>query len=460
MTEEISSGNSGNEPKRVFISDQYIGDIIDRLNSSASRMERVEIRSFRGYMISGYIFNSPPSRFAQSFQEVGIVSFLGDQEISDEIIPILGKTARIEVFFGKEFDGGYHSLQEWISKTLFDLVAETGVLFTLSLASADVVLPVVSGDSYYIHLNSSPPGERIPDLKRTSVCNVLFGEDANGPLFVCAPVRGYGNVIYDDEGEPLAQIMGKSIYLFLPTKNIQIYRRDQGQIFRVAMRHVWNAIHQKNFARASGTKIEESEDLFTAYDAVWSATLRGIERSRENTLAEIVQLERKIHDLHMHLRHIKEIMAFRALSALGEMSAEKETERAKDWERIASFPLIDSIECVDDGLQIKTKQVFMQFDGVMYHLGSYFIRIGEYVEPIIWSDDSRHPKGVMHPHIGKSLSPCYGNATIEISRAAAQGNIADLLELTLSWLSTGYDPSLTETPITEWPKHEGGSHHG
>jgi hypothetical protein len=122
------------------------------------------------------------------------------------------------------------------------------------------------------------------------------------------------------------------------------------------------------------------------------------------------------------------------------------------YRRIKAEPDVAKLAIVDGGLQVETKPLEIEYQGVRYDLGPFVIRVGRRGVVSIWSESPRHPGGVPHPHIAKDGGPCFGNATDAILKAGADHRYHDAVTLVLRWLKDGYSPQLASVKIEEWPK--------
>ncbi len=128
---------------------------------------------------------------------------------------------------------------------------------------------------------------------------------------------------------------------------------------------------------------------------------------------------------------------------------------SSDIDRLQALPLVSRVTQTKQvpAIEVATKTICMNHEGVNYDLGEFSIRILFLGKIEIVALRTTHPEGVPHPHISMYGTPCFGNVSDAVTSALAEYRYCDLVSCVLSWLTEGYTPELIVVhPIEEWPR--------
>jgi hypothetical protein len=296
---------------------------------------------------------------------------------------------------------------------------------------------------YRIFTNSSPAGE----VART-FGSTIFGMplDKDGyPVGILKPTPGRGISLMDQDEHPCVQVIGNKIYFLVPT--VDNYRGELSRIiFRKLFISGWDGI--RSLAAEKKTKPLSRRGRAKVIDHWVDCYAEGFRK-------EVASLDEKaaiaMKELAAYMRSKQEFaMVLAFLNAPGYARRAKK-RLADDLDALRSSPDFQGLFVVDEGLHLATKRIIIEHGGRNYDLGFFTIRIGRNGRVSVWNDQPTHPGRLSHPHVNEDGSPCFGNATEAIIKAAAEFRYYDAACMTLRWLKDGYTPELAAVKIEEWP---------
>ncbi len=342
-----------------------------------------------------------------------------------------------------------HGLGQDFTKTIQLLASCTGMHVLFAAPQSKHATPL-RDDVYdlYIVIDASPPGD-VSTLKRTKLCGLdLVDGTTYQKIRHGGPTAGYGNVVKDEDEHSVAQIVGNTLYLFVPL--VPAARRllpdtNGPGLFKRVLRLAWNAYLEIRVPCEETPITEEEEFVYEVQQE-----LRLITNSAKLYLADIDQQQRNLDEQQAKLLADKRT-AILMLEKLQQVQENPDHERwAKDWVALTSHPAVKRILSVDGGMHVETVALTGTHEGQVYQFGSFVIR---YVrsEIFVWSSNPAHPRGRAHPHISQAGVACFGNMGLAIQDAASEMRLYDAVELVLRWLTEGYDPALAEVKIEDWP---------
>ncbi len=296
-----------------------------------------------------------------------------------------------------------------------------------------------------IFTNCVPPGE-VSSCHRGRVFNLPLAAD--GKEQVCMNFTPGRGIAAEDDGGAVAQIVGSNFYFLGPM--ITCFNEiTSAKIFELLLAECWNAYcnEKKEKKESRPAPLEQVMFMSEAYD--W-LTLRPqhIERTLAGTNMELLG---KFEEIAVIQKNIRQYIQLLEVLKSDQYASNARERLGEEWKKISALSDIENLAIIDDGLQAHTKPIAMKYNGVMYNVGSFVIRVSKYGTISVWSENPTHPDRVPHPHIGKDGTPCFGNATEAIIRAASALRYADTFSYVLRWLRDGYTPELALVKIEEWP---------
>lgn len=305
-----------------------------------------------------------------------------------------------------------------------------------------------NGDIHFV-VGATHPGA-YSDISRSHVCGIRVHETGRY-IRLYGATRGVGFVVKDDKGSEIAQVVGSTVYLFVPNpeKLTFLFSGTEG-------RDLYSRIIDASWAAMAGGKEPK---------AVPINSLRSYRRRTANSFKtmesilglHLASLDVKIKEATERLRALYvEKETYVRMQAFHKARREEDVREfpKRDWNRMRKHPLVERMLWVDDAVHVHTGPIVFEHDGRRFDLGRFIIRMEAGYTPSVWAIDHKHPARAMHPHISKTGITCFGNISAALAQAAGEGRAADTLDLMLSWLQDGYDPNLADTKIEEWPALE------
>lgn len=331
--------------------------------------------------------------------------------------------------------------------TMEGLARLSGWTIALHLNTTTTQSPFLDEHTLHLLVGSTPPGQQGPQWLKAA-----FGGRIDKDyewVSSRAPTRGRGVVVYDDDEQPLVQLIGRTAYILFPIIG-KFHGKESLAIFAKMLRAIWNRLHREPNAWAQDhTSKEQGRKAFvTALTAQADATPRHWEQRLDKLRDEIASAEERLRLLYASFNEQASIADAARKSELFQRTVARLPE---DYKRIIDHPDVASVYVRDGGIHVETKLVIARYERTSYRLGRYVIRIGEAGEVSVWGLASEHPQGIPHPHLPITGTPCFGTASSAIMRAAGELRFADCVLYVLAWLKEGYAPEGAETKIEEWP---------
>jgi len=277
----------------------------------------------------------------------------------------------------------HEGVLEYIQNVLHDLSYYTGISFRLDFASGPGFIPEEATErELNIVVGASAPGE-YRFYRSTHICGVML--DAAGyQVTRPAPSLGRGFVVKDDDGYDVVQIVGRTIYLLIPTtklSSLHTLGRESGDLFLHALRLGWNAYVEGGEVNSPPIIDEEG----------YKGALAGIGNSI--SVATLLRLKTIDELLEETLARYRELLSEKRektalVSATMRTCVDRVGRYSEDWKRIQERPEVDSVYLVDGGINIRTKHIVSEeWEGNQHNYGVYHIRFGEHGRVSVWCEN-------------------------------------------------------------------------
>lgn len=302
-------------------------------------------------------------------------------------------------------------------------------------------------DTITVVLGGLPPGES-GTLWAETVVGIRLDQDQRTQIKVPGYAKGYGKVVRDEDNCAVAQLVGSTIYLFLPTSAEKLYLLAGHEIdlFAKALQVALEAL--PSFQTAPHLPVLDGENVVARSKHISGFYNQRADKKISAVYERINALKKEMNELFTSLRLLQSRRA-----SFPEVYTPNDDDVMAEWTKLEQHPLFDYAEwSLDNCLHIHTKDVLMDSgNGEMRNVGRFVIRVAVFEGVWVWSKYLTHPKRIPHPHIGQSGSVCFGNITQEVERLIVYGTEAEISLLVLDWLGEGYDAGLADTKLEEWP---------
>lgn len=311
-----------------------------------------------------------------------------------------------------------------------------------------MVPPTKSGRALFVVLGAVPPG-----YTASRHATHLFGQpiaESGYRARLPAPTIDVGYVVKNDLDESIAQIVDDTIYLFVPINRFGISQLIDPTVhlFRRSMNLAWNAYLE---GRPTDPTVSQSITEHHEY----------VDRTM-NPHREIARLRDELADADAQIEQAQRILTD-GLAKRARLVATIEGTRARPgfdaegvWQNLQDSPFLDAVrEASNGGVYYCTKPLIMTDEtGTERYVGRLAISIERPSDILVWSLDNPHIRGVPHPHVNRYGDLCLGNVTQSVSRLLAEQKEAETAVLIMRMLAEGYDRTLTEHKLEEWPTPE------
>lgn len=294
-------------------------------------------------------------------------------------------------------------------------------------------------------LGGVPPG-----YKGTRSATHFFGTAIVKPGYEARlnkPTLDVGYVVKNDFDEAIAQIVGNTIYLYIPLNCIAISQLvdPSKKLFNRAMTLAWN-----EYVRGKAAQLPTLPEITNS-----QAYLERI----MNPQNMITLLREKLGEIDEEImqtqRELTRLLAKKAglITAITGTEAREYEDIETGWERLQDSPFLDSMYEASTGtVYYHTKALIIpDTEGKERYIGRLAITIEQPYKVIVWSLDTPHPGDIPHPHVNCYGEVCFGNVTQSVAQLLAEQKEAEVIVLIMRLLAEGYDDILTEHKVTEWP---------
>lgn len=340
------------------------------------------------------------------------------------------------------------SVVEKLTAVLRAFCKRTGRKATMHFVDGPGFVPFPKGRRVHFVVGASPAGS-IKESDHARVCGIRVHKEGKYIRF-WGPTEGMGTLVKDKEKGMVGQIVGSTVYLFVPTPASAtfLFEGTEGaDMYSRAIKCAWKTMTGKQ-KRLKVSRLKSADDY------------RQFIEEQYGSMGKLMGLQQNLIDIRIQdttdkLRTLyAEKESYLRLSQLEEAKTEKEKTEApvRDWERMQKHPLVKRIRSVEGAIHIQTRKIIAEHEGKYYNLGRFMIRLEFGGTPSIWSEHPTHRNRAQHPHISKTGVICFGNIAVPLTQAMGELRMADALELLLNWLCEGYDPNLADVKIEEWPR--------
>lgn len=312
-----------------------------------------------------------------------------------------------------------------------------------------MVPPIRSANTLKVVLGAVPPG-----YTKARHATHLFDVRIVQPGYrssLPAPTIDVGHVVKNDIDEPIAQIVDDTIYLFVPMGHFGISQLVDPtvRLFRRAMNLAWNA-----YVDGVSDRTEPELTPVTDHHAYIERTL--------NPHQEIARLREELSEVDDTIltaqRVLTENLAKKArlVATIEGTSARIDYDPETAWNELTQCPYLESIYAASNGgVHYRSAPLILTDEtGQARFIGQLGLSIERPDSIRVWSIDTPHRSGVPHPHVNHYGDVCLGNVTQSVSHLLAGHREAEAAILILRMLAEGYDPTLTEHKLSEWPTPE------
>ena len=304
-------------------------------------------------------------------------------------------------------------------------------------------------ENLHVVLSSSPPGRT--ENQRLIMLDTVMVSTKSGGAKCPGPAEGRGHAVLFDEEFTIGQIVGSTLYLFLPTGKEwpaeYAHRRDNP--FLIALSTVWqDYLLLQREPLEPEVEVTSYEDFAAyAFKETFAALLN---EAQQQALKQLQQRAESLrHELALVYSQMK--IAVTVLEALEQEPTHLDLPPL--WEQLSTHPSIERITVLNETtFHYHTTPVHIEDEaGRLRDVGSFTIEVGDF-NVYIWSNRITHPKRISHPHITSTQnSICFGNISSEVAKLCAENRKVEVALLCLRWLTEGYEPTLTYHRVEEWP---------
>ncbi len=293
------------------------------------------------------------------------------------------------------------------------------------------------------------------------------------------PPREGGDVIYDTNGTPVAQVEDGAIYILVNIDANDYLNRDTS--FQSHWSHDAEVL-EKILTDAIPIAKRQLSALASipSYERMVINTRKRLEGSTEVAIegfsTEYNSSESKIRQLRESIdrgvresdAHLAQYVAYQQKvredqAALASIALDPEKRTAllrKQLNNIRSMPDVIGMSYSKVGysnvasLEIFTSTIYIEHGGNVYRIGSFKLTIYNGTIKIEnLSNGTGNTRSCPHPHVSRDGVPCWGNISEAIAKMLGSDEFEMLINLTIQFLKS-YDSEAPHATISDWPKVE------
>ena len=401
--------------------------------------------SLQGFHVQGMMrvtATAPSILFPK--KEIHSVTSFGERAAATVVIRPLGRDDGPSVDMTSELnthlpDATSDQLLEYL-----DLIAQsTNRNVDFVVTNKRIVAPTGTKRRLRVVLGSPPPG--YSTIRDTETLFQIPVSNRGYTIGIPTPAVDAGVVVRNILDEPVAQIVGDTIYLLLSVHPSSFEGLGDGGMFKLALMLAWNTYYTEQPAAPSFPHIDLAEDFATC---TLSTT-----KERKVLTEELAAADEDIDRAQVRLRHAlakKRKLVTKERTFLDQMAR---VDYQQGWIRLQTCPYFDfATTTSDQSVHYFTKPLTLKDDmGMERYLGRFGIRLHGEESVTVWSLDYPHSSDIPHPHINASGGVCLGNVTESLWQLLDEYKEAEAAVLVMRLLAEGYESSLTEHKIEEWP---------
>lgn len=282
----------------------------------------------------------------------------------------------------------------------------------------------------------------------------LFGREWTKSVTVLTPSL-QGIVIKDEDGLPIAQVVGNSVYVLVAGLLTGPLADKESDADELLARLLHEAVAASRISANDDEELsklwrESSESHARNYVEQCLTRLRRRGTDLEKEIGDCdKQIVRAGQSIHQQLR-LKREKAIQLEQLLGQdMLAEEERLRA-EFAALCDSKAILSIEVHDRDICVHTRTVFIDWQGKRYRIGRFLLRLADDGRISI-ANVANFATGTPfhHPHVPDPDRPCFGNVHESLVKLVADRQYASAVTLLFRYLES-YNPHNGVADIKHW----------
>lgn len=284
----------------------------------------------------------------------------------------------------------------------------------------------------------------------------LYGTDLGVSLKRLEP-SARGAVLRDSEGVPVAQVLGRNVYLLVDLLHLAVERKMPEFAKECLTRALTEAFDLPEAAVSALTDERLRQLLETEKEQhrrnYVEVSLRKFELQKEEISEGIAKIEKRVREAGASItRDLIERKKLEKRSAELENGAwREESERlGREFDALAASKVVAAARAYEDRVEVETTSVRIRHKGNTYLIGRFRIVLqadGRIRIQNIENHGKRRDGD--HPHVTDG-GACFGNISEAIAKYMAEREYATVIALLHRYLEN-YNPESPLTKIDNWP---------
>ena len=284
--------------------------------------------------------------------------------------------------------------------------------------------------------------------------NRVFGRDLEDQKGL-KPAEGRGAVIRDEDGVPVAQVIGNVICTLMDGMITGQERWRHETLVAILHDAVAEALRQTgrhgdddSAAVAWRESLGHHREKYVEISSRRSTTRKSaLEKEVENQRALVIKAGKAITKALQNQR-----VAEKELDAFLQTTWNEEKDRLRnEFDQLTSSKYVLSVLPCDEGIEVYTRTIFVAHLGKRYRVGRF--RISLYgnggINIVNVANAQKCNNGYEHPHIKTGGAPCFGNIQESLGKLMADRQYAVVVNMLYRYLES-YNPHRGVADINDW----------
>jgi hypothetical protein len=305
-------------------------------------------------------------------------------------------------------------------------------------------------------------GTPCPNPERREVRNAFGRAFPADGLHLIAPDPERGIVMSDIDGNPVAQIVGGTVYVLVT--GLLGYAINKGDWAAEALARL---LHEAVACVTAQMKVVEDDDVLSER---WRQALEANREKYVELCSSRFDLARAKLDARVADAENEIVLAGKSITQHLQRRRKAEEERRaftekewpewqarlrKEFEQLAASACVTGVRCTGDGVEVRTRMVYIPWKGKRYLIGRFLIRLGDDGSVnIVNVANTARDTDYHHPHVRDSGNPCFGQMQEAIGKLMAERQYATVVNLLFRFFES-YNLHGGVEEITKWKEVTG-----
>lgn len=301
-------------------------------------------------------------------------------------------------------------------------------------------------DAIYVYVWSTPVSSMRTKIEKT------YGYELDSNTGCALLPSEEGIVICDEEGQELAEVVGKGIYVLFDL--VHIRKEYVEPILRTILDKALFWIFEADEESRKNYNQEKQAKAKDRFVRIYGDFEYSLKLSKEELNKANKQIEKCQESLTQWIKHAR--ARGESLNLL-EKWRDRDTEFLfREWESLYGIPKVKEVKVYSDRLSVFTEMICIKYKNLVLEIGEFKADVNQRGKGIkLWN--LTHPEldkncKLQHPHVSKDGMPCFGNIQEAFPPLVAECKFSALAALIIQYLeSLNLEDKRARKKFFYWP---------